>query len=86
MEDLLEIIEEIQANTGNRVPEVALYMAIVARMPVRTDVRSLINEAVEENRLIWGKTPHTYWFATQLSDEDRERIKESKGWTIEQYY
>ncbi len=81
--DIVEIVAYLQSNTGNRVPQVALYGAIVMKMPTRTDVRSLLNDAIKRNELLWGRTPHTTWFATGLSDEDRERIQQYSGWTIE---
>ncbi len=84
MEELLEIIEQIQIDRGNFVPRVATYGAIVRRWKRRPNLQELLNEAVLQNKLIWGEAPlGSVWFATKLSDDDRERIKEYEDYTIE---
>lgn len=80
--DLLEIIKEVQEERGNFKPQVALYIPILTKVNNK-DIRIELNNLVKQNKLIWGKTPHTTWFATCLAERDREIIEESSGWTIE---
>ncbi len=81
--DIIETIKQIQRETPY-FPTVALYVQIARKHP-RVNVQNLLNEAIRERKLIWGKTPFTYWFATELSAADREVIADKKrGWTIEQ--
>lgn len=82
--DLLEIIKEVQEERGNFKPQVALYIPILTKAKNRDiELRMELNNLVKQNKLIWGKTPYTTWFATYLSESDREIIEESSGWTIE---
>ncbi len=82
--NILEIIEQIQEERGNQIPKVALLSPILHKCR-RGNIYEMLKAEVEKGNLAWGTTPHTHWFATELSDEDRELIKERmKGWTIEE--
>lgn len=81
--ELLQIIEQIQAERGNQVPRVALYMAIARKVPQKIDIKAALNTLVLEKKVMWGKTPHTLWFATSLDEFDRQLIDSFSDWTIE---
>ncbi len=80
--DIVNHIQRLQEKTGNRVPKVVFFGQFAHNFR-RINVRALINEAVMQNKLMWGKTPHTEWYATELGQEDRKRIAEMPGWSIE---
>ncbi len=79
--DIVAIIKNLEKNKGNVGPNVVYYMQIALECR-GTNIRPLLNEAVLNNKLMWGNTPETQWFATELSWIDRVWIEETSGWDI----
>lgn len=79
----LNLIEQIQMECGNKVPKVATYMQIEMRSHRGVDVREELRKLILENKIIWGTTRHTWWFATKLDDFDKQQIDSLSDWTID---
>ncbi len=81
--NVVEEVKNLQENAGNRIPNIVFYMQLASKFS-KTDIRSLLNIAVLKGELSWGRTPFTEWYAVKLTEYDKEVIKDSKGWTIEE--